>query len=207
MGRYNPVLWLGYGVYVIGAGFQTTFQRNSSHAYIAGILLVEGFGVGWTIQTALVAAQALAPSRDRAVITGIRNLFRFTGGAFGLVIASAIMNNVIKSNLADSGIPESILESIRGAEFNIPQGLSESQMQLLLDAEMAGVKGVFWFLLATSIIALLLSFGVEDNGLPGDEKREKKAEAEARGEQSDGTGTSEEEEEIGPRVEKTTSLV
>ena len=117
------------------------------------------------------------------------------------------MNNVIKSNLADSGIPESILESIRGAEFNIPQGLSESQMQLLLDAEMAGVKGVFWFLLATSIIALLLSFGVEDNGLPGDEKREKKAEAEARGEQSDGTGTSEEEEEIGPRVEKTTSLV
>lgn len=192
---------------MIGAGFQTTFQRNSSHAYIAGILLVEGFGVGWTIQTALVAAQALAPSRDRAVITGIRNLFRFTGGAFGLVIASAIMNNVIKSNLADSGIPESILESIRGAEFNIPQGLSESQMQLLLDAEMAGVKGVFWFLLATSIIALLLSFGVEDNGLPGDEKREKKAEAEARGEQSDGTGTSEEEEEIGPRVEKTTSLV
>ena len=139
-------MWFGYAVYLIGAGIQTTFQRTSSHAYISGILLIEGFGVGWTIQTALVAAQALAPSRDRAVITGIRNLFRFTGGAFGLVIASAIMNNIIKSNLAESGIPESILESIRGAEFNIPQGLNESQMELLLDAEMAGVKGVFWFL-------------------------------------------------------------
>jgi len=199
-------------VYLIGAGVQTTFNRNSSHAYIAGILLVEGFGVGWTIQTALVAAQALAHSRDRAVITGIRNLFRFTGGAFGLVISSAIMNNIIKSTLADSGIPENILGSIRGAEFNVPPGLTQEQMELLLDAEMAGIKGVFWLCLAVSAITLLLSFGVEDKGLPGDEKREaeRKAEQGARGNQQGGAGTSEVEDEgqeNGPRIEKATSLV
>lgn len=198
-------------MYLIGAGIQTTFNRNSSHAYIAGILLVEGFGVGWTIQTALVAAQALAHSRDRAVITGIRNLFRFTGGAFGLVIASAIMNNIIKSTLADSGIPEDILESIRGAEFNIPPGLTQGQMELLMDAEMAGIKGVFWFCLAVSAITLLLSFGVEDKGLPGDEKREaeRKADQEVRDTQAreEVTESEEEDQENGHRVEKTTSLV
>ena len=171
LGHYNPVLWFGYGVYFIGAGFQTTFGRYSSHAYIAGILVVEGFGVGWTLQTALVAAQALAPPKDRAVITGIRNLFRFTGGAFGLVISSAVMNNIIKSKLETSDLPADIADQIRGAEFNIPAGLTGAQMQTLLDAEMAGVKGTFYFLLGVAGLTFFLSLLVEDRGLPGDEKK------------------------------------
>jgi hypothetical protein len=121
------------------------------------------------------------------------------------------MNNIIKSTLADSGIPEDILESIRGAEFNIPPGLTQGQMELLVNAEMAGIKGVFWFCLAVSAITLLLSFGVEDKGLPGDEKREaeRKAEQEVRDTQAreEVTESEEEDQENGHRVEKTTSLV
>jgi fucose permease len=171
MGHYNPVLWLGYGVYFIGAGIQTTFQRTTTHAYIVGILLLEGFGIGWTLQTALVASQALAPPKDRAVITGIRNLFRFTGGAFGLAISSAIMNNVINSKLADTDLPKNVTQQIKGAEFNIPPGLNQTQVQTLLDAEMEGVRGVFWFLLGVGAVTFVLSLGVEDHGLPGDEKK------------------------------------
>jgi MFS family permease len=171
LGHYNPVLWLGYGIYFIGAGIQTTFTRSSSHAYIVGILIIEGFGVGWTLQTSLVASQALAPKDDRAVITGIRNLFRFTGGAFGLAICAAIMDNVITSKLANAGFPENVVEGIRGAQFNIPSGLTEEQVDLLLDVEMEGIKGVFWFLLGVSALTFLLSLPVEDHGLPGDEKK------------------------------------
>jgi len=167
------VLWGGYGCYLIGAGIQTTFGRNTSHAYIVGILILEGFGIGWTLQTALVAAQALAPSKDRAVITGIRNLFRFTGGSFGLVISSAIMNNVIASKVLSSDLPEDIASQIRGAEFNIPAGLTDAQKQSLLDFEMAGLNGVFYFLLGTAAITFLLSLPVKDRGLPGDEKKQK----------------------------------
>jgi fucose permease len=171
MGHYNPILWMGYGVYFIGAGVQTTFKRTSTHGYIVGILILEGFGIGWTLQTALVAAQALAPPEDRAVVTGIRNLFRFTGGAFGLAISSAIMNNLITSNLAMSDLPVDVTDQIRGAEFTVPAGLTEAQTQTLLDAEMAGIKGVFWFLLGVGALAFFLSLGVEDHGLPGDHRK------------------------------------
>ena len=171
MGHYNPVLWFGYAVWVIGAGVQTTFARSTTHAYIVGILFLEGFGVGWTLQTALVAAQAIAPAKDRAVVTGMRNLFRYTGGSFGLAISSAIMNNIINSKLATSDLPKTIVDQINGAEFNVPAGLTAAQSQTLLDAEMEGVKGVFWFLLAVSLLTFLLSLIVEDHGLPEDKKK------------------------------------
>jgi fucose permease len=177
LGHYNPVLWFGYAVWVIAAGVQTTFARSTTHAYIVGILFVEGFGVGWTLQTALVAAQAIAPAKDRAVITGIRNLFRYTGGSFGLAISSAIMNNIINSKLATSDLPKTIVDQINGAEFNIPAGLTAEQSHTLLDAEMEGMKGVFWFLFAVSLLTFLFSLIVEDHGLPEDKKPDEKEDA------------------------------
>lgn len=81
------------------------------------------------------------------------------------------MNNVIASKLTNSDLPQDIVSQIRGAEFNIPAGLTEPQQQTLLDFEMDGIKGVFYFLLGTAALTLLLSLPVKDNGLPGDEKK------------------------------------
>ena len=171
LGHWNPVLWTGYGIYVVAAGVQTTFERNTANAYIVGILFVEGFGIGWTMQTALVAAQAIAPPEDRAVVTGIRNLFRFVGGSFGLAIASAIVNNIIHSEMNNAGLPESVTSHIIGVQFKVPNGLTGEQVEVLLDAEMEGVRGVFWFLFGVSVLTLLLSLPVEDRGLPIDPKK------------------------------------
>jgi len=166
---------MGYAIYLIAVGVQTTFSRTTAHAYIVGILLLEGFGIGWTTQTALVAAQALAPAKDRAVITGIRNLMRFTGGAFSLAICSAIMNNVINSKVASSYLPKNITNQIRGAEFNISTRLNGDQKHALLDFEMEGLKGVFYFLLGVSALTFILGLGVEDRGLPKDETKQGQA--------------------------------
>ena len=83
------------------------------------------------------------------------------------------MNNVIASKVLSSDLPEDIASQIRGAEFNIPAGLTDAQKQSLLDFEMAGLNGVFYFLLGTAAITFLLSLPVKDRGLPGDEKKQK----------------------------------
>ena len=156
--------------------------------------------MGWTLQTSLVASQAIAPAKDRAVVTGIRNLFRFTGGSFGLAISSAIMNNIINSKLAASGLPKSVVDQIDGAEFNVPPGLTEDQTQTLLDAEMDGVKGVFQFLLAVSLLTFVSSLIVEDRGLPEDKDRAPQETAETKGkdeEDMQGPGKSKENADLG----------
>jgi hypothetical protein len=37
--------------------------------------------------------QAIGEHKDRAVITGVRNMMRFIGGSFGLAICSALTHN------------------------------------------------------------------------------------------------------------------
>ena len=81
------------------------------------------------------------------------------------------MNNVINSKIASSDLPTNITSQIRGAEFNVPAGLTVEQKQALLDFEMEGVKGVFYFLLGVSALTFILGLGVEDRGLPKDEKK------------------------------------
>ena len=112
------------------------------------------------------------------------------------------MNNVIKSKLANSDLPLSVIDQIRGAEFKVPPGLNEEQTNALVDAEMAGIKGVFYFLLGTAALTLLLSFAVEDKGLPGDEKKEEKPVAEKAGDEKNaGLQGNQEREGEGPPIE------
>jgi len=107
------------------------------------------------------------------------------------------MNNVINSKLAVSDLSKSIVDQINGAEFTVPVGLTSVQAQTVLGAEMAGVKGVFWFLLAVSLSTFLLSLIVEDHGLPEDKKKsEGKVEApQENGESQDGEESESQEAE------------
>lgn len=102
------------------------------------------------------------------------------------------MNNVINSRLAVSDLPKSIVDQINGAEFNVPAGLTSAQEETFLDAEMEGVKGVFWFLLAVSLLTFVLSLIVEDHGLPEDKKK-----SEEKGEVSQENGGIQDAEESG----------
>lgn len=150
-GRYNPILWAGYGIYLIGAGLQTLFKASTSKGYIIGILVVEGFGMGWTLQTSLVAMQANAAVEDRAVVTGIRNIARCVGGSFGLAICSGILSNSIPED-DDMG--------------NSAPGSS------VLKREQDGLEKIWWFLFAIGVVVFIAGFGVEEVDLESQEPGE-----------------------------------
>ena len=46
-----PQIRVGFGLWVIGSGLQLLFDRETSKAKIAGLLILQGFGVGCTLQT------------------------------------------------------------------------------------------------------------------------------------------------------------
>lgn len=122
--KVMPQIRVGFAIWTIGSGLQTLFDQHTSHAKLVGILFFQGLGVGCTLQTTLVAAQAAAPNKDRACVTGLRNGLRFMGGAFGLAICNAILNNVVKSRLPP-GIPDETRRLItHQISPNLPSGLS-----------------------------------------------------------------------------------
>jgi len=83
---------------------------------------------------ALVAAQATSEKKDRAVVTGARNFFRTIGGAFGLAICSAILNNTLSSRLAaEPSISPELRETIIKSAFQLP-ALTDEQMAVVMKA-------------------------------------------------------------------------
>jgi hypothetical protein len=94
----------------------------------------------------LVAAQATSAKKDRAVVTGARNLFRTIGGAFGLastfplqvyltIVCDAILNNVVASRLeAESDMSPELQLRIFKSSLQLPDDLTPTQMATIMKA-------------------------------------------------------------------------
>ncbi|KDN46024.1 hypothetical protein RSAG8_04531, partial [Rhizoctonia solani AG-8 WAC10335] len=95
----KPLIVVGFSIWCIGAGLQSTFGMETSKAKVCGYLILQGVGVGGTLQTTLVAAQASVGKEHRAVVTGARNFFRTLGGAVGLVVCTTAKNIELKKQL------------------------------------------------------------------------------------------------------------
>ncbi|OJD40845.1 mfs transporter [Diplodia corticola] len=130
LGRCLPVIRTGYVLWTAGAGGRVAFGPRTGIATIAGCLVVEGVGLGLSMQPVMIALLSNTRKEDRAVVTGLRNFLRTVGGAVGLGIAAAIINNVLLEHLP-AGLPRE----------------AASQLSVLLDtlpvAERAEVVAVY----------------------------------------------------------------
>ncbi|KAF9013765.1 MFS general substrate transporter, partial [Hymenopellis radicata] len=83
-GYIVPLLQAGCSIWLLAVGLMYRFTADTTMGYLVPTLILAGIGVGMTMQSTLVTAQAGAPTEDRAVVTGARNTSRSLGGAIGL---------------------------------------------------------------------------------------------------------------------------
>ncbi|KAF8707799.1 MFS general substrate transporter, partial [Rhizoctonia solani] len=129
----KPIIVVGFSIWCIGAGLQSTFDMTTSRGKICGYLILQGIGVGGTLQTTLVAAQASVAKEHRAVVTGARNFFRTLGGAIGLVVCTTAKNAELKKQLRKISelAPELIPKIIKyGPEIAMGTSVDEPPMFL-----------------------------------------------------------------------------
>ncbi|TLD11645.1 hypothetical protein PspLS_11539 [Pyricularia sp. CBS 133598] len=185
-GRYMPCILVGFALWTLGNGLTLMFDRSTVVGALVAILIVQGFGTGLTLQPTLVGMYANSASRDRAVTTGLRNFIRTIGGAFGLVISGAILNNTLKQDLSGRpGFSEDIIASLTSSAYTIDAlGLPREDVDLVLTVYMRGLHYIFIFFTVCSALSLLLTFGVGNTDLKaksktqadGGEKLEQQAE-------------------------------
>lgn len=165
-GGVKPQIIVGFCLWLIGSGLETTFSRTTSIGKIVGFLLIQGFGTGCCFQTTLVAAQAGAPGKDRAVVTGTRNFFRSMGGAFGVAISNSLLNNVIAKELP-TALPADIRdELLAGGSINLPDSVPADVAAGVYTAFEHGMHAVFLYYLPLIAICLVMSVFIKDYGLP-----------------------------------------
>ncbi|KAG8768429.1 hypothetical protein FRC12_005573 [Ceratobasidium sp. 428] len=166
--RYpRPYVVVGFAIWTIGTGLQSTFGLDTNKGKMVGYLILQGIGIGFTFQTTLVAAQASAAPKERAVITGARNFFRALGGAIGLVVCTATKNAVLKKELLEkSGLSSQVVASIIRLG---PEVVTDSSLDSVVHAAyMSSLRAVFILFVPIAGLSVIISLFMKSVYLEGD---------------------------------------
>lgn len=159
-------------MWTLGSGLKLIFSRTSQISVHVAVLLIEGTGIGFVHQPALVALQALSKPADRAVATSTRNLMRMLGSVVGMALATAVQNAVMRAALP-SEMPELLRASVIGGSWERGDGDSGSDgwESIILDAKMKGVHMVFVMLVPLMSLCLAGCWFIPNIELEGDDRR------------------------------------
>ncbi|KAF5865194.1 hypothetical protein ETB97_005098 [Aspergillus alliaceus] len=173
--RYGKVIWVGFGLWTIGAGLMVLFDDSTHIGVIVVVVVIAGIGIGFTFQPTLVAFQAHCTKAHRAVIISNRNFFRCLGGACGLAVSAAILQATLKSNLPHG------YQHLAHSTYSPParSGISDADWLQIVAAYAKASRGVFILQVPLMGTCFLLCFFIKDRGLerpkePGEEGDEKK---------------------------------
>ena len=179
MNRYGEIIWIGFGMWTLGAGLLVQCDETIGFGLISFFLVVMGIGTGFVFQPTLVALQAHCPKAQRAVVTSNRNFLRSSGGAVGLAVSSAVLANVLKASLPPR------LVGVANSTFATPDlsMYTPADRIIIRQAYAAASRAVFIWCVPLAATALLLCFFIKDEGLQRKEETEATTpplEAEAR---------------------------
>lgn len=164
--RYMPSILLGYALWTLGAGLNLLFTRDTKLAPVILILIVEGAGIGFTLQPTLVGMYANSRSEDRAVITGLRNFIRTIGGSFGLVVSGVILSNILRRLEGSISTPAHPISQLSSSIYTLGKaGYSDTEQELIRNTYMIALRYIFVFYLVCSGLCLFLTPWVGNTSL------------------------------------------
>lgn len=172
VGSYMHCILLGFALWTLGNGLTLLFDRDTSLAVLIVVLIIEGAGIGLTLQPTLVGMYANSRAEDRAVTTGLRNFIRTIGGAFGLVISGVVLANTLSRDLSNRPfVSASLMSQLTSSTYDLDQfGLSPDQKEEVFDTYMRGLHYIFVFFTVCSGLSLSLTFWVGNTSLKAPKK-------------------------------------
>ncbi|KAJ1646876.1 hypothetical protein LPJ64_001697 [Coemansia asiatica] len=137
VGKYRELIW-ACGIFIaLGNSLLILYNENSSDGQRIGFLVLTGLGLGFGVQTMLIAAQCAVKGLDMAATTTLMLFMRTLGGIFGLSILSSVLNTNLRSGaeslsrvypefasvIADSLNDQSVISSNAGIPLEVRAGL------------------------------------------------------------------------------------
>jgi DHA2 family multidrug resistance protein len=176
-GRFHPRYIVSFGLFLCAAGLylmRTLDPAMSSVDFILPLALF-GFGLGLGMAPLTSAATTSVPAREVGVSSGLLNLTRNVGGAFGIAIFGTLLNGAITSNLltvADNSV----------IRTTVPALQAQAQALIIMKSELLAYGTVFVYASVVMFIGAVLALLFLRVGKVAEElSDEQKAEAMAVG--------------------------
>ena len=101
-GRYKAFPVSGAVLLVLGMGLLSRITVDSSMLSIDLYALIFGLGLGFNMQTLVMAVQNAVPPQDMGVATGSATFFRQMGGTLGTAVFLSVLFSTVGDRIADA---------------------------------------------------------------------------------------------------------
>lgn len=161
-GRYKIYPVAGSLLLALGLFLLSTLQVDTPYWHIAVYGYLFGAGLGFTMQTIIVAVQNAVDMREMGVATSSVTFTRSLGGAVGTAVFGAVLNSRLAGYLADSlgdtnvavggGSPEMAANNIESM-----QALEEPMRGIVLGAYTNALTDLFLYAVPVVVLAFVVS--------------------------------------------------
>lgn len=170
LGYYTPFMIASSIFMAIGAGLISMFEVDSGKAEWIGYQIIYGFGVGFGMQQALIAAQTVLHLDDVPVGTSLIMFMQTLGGALFISIAQNIFTNSLVSNLASKapGFPSDIV--LHTGATSLKDAVARFNADLLPNVLVAyneALRQTFYTSLAIAALSIIGAVVVEWKSVKG----------------------------------------
>jgi EmrB/QacA subfamily drug resistance transporter len=175
-GKYRLLPIASTAVLVVGMGLLTTLGPDTSPWLVAVYMFIVGCGIGPVNSVTITAVQNAVPRSMVGVGTAGVTMFRQIGGSVGVSIFGTIFATGLAARLEALGAVGLEAQSISAASVAaLPEPLRSSA----IDAFVGALHPVFLVAACASVLALALSFFLEEVPLADSFRREPEAEIDA----------------------------
>ncbi|KAF9957230.1 hypothetical protein BGZ65_002188 [Modicella reniformis] len=155
---------LGSIHFVIGSALCITFQRDTQRAVTIIVLLLCGFGMGFTFQASTLAVQAAVKPKYMATVTTTVQFVRSLGQVFGVAIVGSVFNNKLHDSLADNFPDDQSITSVTQDYSNI-YSYPPDQILTIYDCFLYAVHFVFYCSVVFSSLSFIMACFIQHHEL------------------------------------------
>jgi hypothetical protein len=101
-GRYKIFPIMGMTLLVIGLGLMSRIDADTSIVVVDSYALIFGLGLGFNMQTLVLAIQNAVPPQDMGVATSSATFFRQMGGTLGTAVFLSVLFNSVPGKITEA---------------------------------------------------------------------------------------------------------
>ncbi|CAI7654479.1 unnamed protein product [Penicillium pancosmium] len=173
MAFYTCPIEFGSGlIAVLGATLIYCIDVKTSKAWYIGARIPFGLGIGLGNQVPVTALQGFATPETVAATMGIAFMAQCISGAYFVSAANSIFGNYLLRTLARTAPQIDSSDILYLGVSELTKYYEGEQLALIRDAYMVGIKDVFAFALAGTVLTVFMAILIPLKRLPSHETKE-----------------------------------
>lgn len=156
-GRYKIYPVIGAAILVVALFLLSLLSVDMPYWQVAIYALLFGIGLGFTMQTIIVAVQNAVDIRDLGAATSSTTFFRSLGGAVGAAVFGAVLGIRLDHYLKEQYGSSASAALVDANDIQAMQHLAEPDRHMVLSAFTNALTDVFMVCIPFVVIALLLA--------------------------------------------------